>query len=192
MRRWSSRLIAILCGFLMTNIDAQVTSGKPGEQYFKSWASYHIPRRPVDPITYSATEPLESFYLAIYDASGKLAKFTKYLREMDPAGRLSVEAKHPARKAIYFQAVPDAHGNLRPGNELPYSETTGLSVYFKGITDSTGKSVELELVHVAIFFSDEYSYWPNGKLKDYVSRGEDGMVIRRSYDSSGKELPQRK
>jgi len=49
-----------------------------GVHYFKSWATYHIPYRPIGKISKEEAEKLESYYIGYYD-NNLLVKFEKYL-----------------------------------------------------------------------------------------------------------------
>ena len=56
----------------------------PGKhvRYFKSWASYELPIRPVDEISKKEAEELSkqyAYYEARYDSAGKLTSFKKHL-----------------------------------------------------------------------------------------------------------------
>lgn len=192
MRFWLRLAIMVLLGCSMTGANSIAESGKQREQYFRSWASYHIPMRPVEPISYAETEPMETYYLAIYNNSGDLVRFTKYLRERGAAGRVSLAAKRSPRSMIYLEATADASGHFGAGKELSYLQTKGVPAYFKGIVDDTGLSADIEFVRQIVFFTDQYSYWPNKKLKERVMHGDDGTVIRSFFDQSGTEIPQQK
>ena len=159
------------------------------QQYFKSWSSYHIPMRPVEPIKYNDTEPFVSYYLAFYDGENNLIKFIKYLRKSQSAGSIALVQMRKPKTTLYFEAVTNTEDRLSFGNEIDFSSTENSSVYYKGVVDDEGRSVNLELIQKTEFFTDEYRYWPNKKLKERVMRKKDGYVINNSYGESGKELP---
>lgn len=160
------------------------------QQYFKSWSSYHIPMRPVKPIMYNDTEQLVSYYLAFYDDENNLVKFIKYLRKSQSAGSIALVQMRKPKATLYFEAVTNTENHLSPGKELNFSSTENPSVYYRGVVDEEGRSVNLELIQKTVFFTDEYSYWPNKKLKERAMQKKDGSIIHSSYGESGKELPQ--
>lgn len=56
-----------------------------GPYYYKSWANYHLPYRPVDEVSKSGAEELEnqgfSYYIAYFDEEGRIKSFEKRYRE---------------------------------------------------------------------------------------------------------------
>jgi hypothetical protein len=161
-------------------------------QYYKSWASYQIPMRPTDPVDFKQTETLDAFYLAAYDADGRLRRFTKYLVERAPVGRQPLAGSRPPHSILYF-AAPSATDDapppkLAPADEIDYPATEGLVSYFKGQVDDSGKALELERIRRRTFFVDEYVYWPNGKLKERVMTGADGTAKKSSFDEDGQQI----
>jgi hypothetical protein len=158
-------------------------------QYYKTWASYKIPMQPVDPITYEQTEPLSSYYLGYFDNRQRLAKFVKYLVERKPAGVQELPRTETPHTVIYFEAIPgEKSSQVNRGKEIPYTNTEQSPVYFKGVVDGTGKFVELEQVTRRVFFSDEYWYWENGKLKERALTKQDGTVVKSEFDKDGRQL----
>lgn len=156
------------------------------KQYFKSWASYHIPMRPIDPIEYGATETLKAFYLGEFDAGDTLIRFTKYLRDARGTTRVTLPPSNSPMNQRYLSAVKEQE-QLRPGSEILYQETEGKSHYFRVVSIESGNVAKLELIHTSVFFVDEYSYWPNKQLKTRTTTKSDGTVLRTSFDESGKE-----
>ena len=155
-------------------------------QYYKSWASYQIPMRPVDPIDFAQTEPLTSFYLATFDQSNRLKRFVKYLVERKSVGIRHLQGRSAPNSVVYFAALPSsAASEVDMGKALVYQDTAGCSVYFRGVVDSTGDQADLQMVRRSIFFTDEYSYWPNGQLKERVMTKKDGTVVKTRFDEHG-------
>lgn len=162
-----------------------------GRQYFKSWESYQIPMRPTGPVEYRETEPLDSFYLATYDGEGRLARFIKYLVSREDAGERPLPDARPPEAAVYFEALPAAETldeEPAPGREVSYEETEGAAAFFKGRVTAGGRTARLQRVGRRVFFTDEYLYWPDGKLKERKMTKEDGTVVSSSYDESGREV----
>src|SRR5262245_60107315 len=55
-------------------------TGPPGETvYYAGWASHTMPRVPTDPVPESEAIRRQSFYKAVYDDQGRLARLTKFL-----------------------------------------------------------------------------------------------------------------
>lgn len=156
------------------------------KKYFKSWASYNIPMRPIDPIEYVATEPLKSFYLGEFDQSGRLIRFTKYLKEVQGTTRVPLASSNSLDKARYLAAVKQ-DDELKPSAEITYEATEGVPHYFQVASHEPGNVAKLELIHMSVFFVDEYTYWTHNQLKTRTMKRKDGTVLRTSYDECGKE-----
>ena len=144
--------------------------------------------RPVDPIDYGATESLNSFYLGCYGEDGRLARFVKYLVEREDFGEHRFQEKETPNTTVYFEAVPANASEFTVGKSIDYSGTKGQRSYFKGRVDNSGNRAHIERINRNIFFTDEYTYWPNGELKERVMTKEDGTVVRSRYDQTGREI----
>jgi hypothetical protein len=158
---------------------------KRRKQYFKSWASYEIPMRPANPVSYSETEGLTTYYLGEYDEQANLVRFVKFLREVRASerARVPVEGRN---KTVYFDALPEGN-RYRPGRQLAYAETEGRPAYFTGSPGGENRA-DVNLVMQTVFFDDEYSYWPNRQLKQRVMRKKDGTVLKWAFDRAGNEI----
>ncbi|MEA2836765.1 MAG: hypothetical protein QOD89_1315 [Bradyrhizobium sp.] len=154
------------------------------QKYFQSWASYEIPMRPVRPITYEDSEELTSYYLAVYDERGNLARFTKFFREVLLKLNFELDQDLAPGTRVYFEATRFA----RPGQNISFSATEGLDQYFRGVVTTVGRSVELEMISRTIFFSDEYAYWPEGTLRHRIAEKKDGSRIETFFDKSGRQV----
>lgn len=144
--------------------------------------------RPVGPIDFLQTEPLKSFYLGFYDQDGRLKRFVKYLVQETKAGTHQLPEKSAPHALLYFEALIRNASEFDVGRAIPYADTEGKSMYFKGIVNGMGNQVDLQLVKRTTFFDDAYLYWPNGQLKERVMTKKDGTVLKTLFDEDGKEL----
>jgi hypothetical protein len=178
--------ITAIMPFMQERELTQMTKLK--QQYFKSWASYQIPMRPIDPIGYIDTESLTSFYLAEYDDRDELVRFTKYLRKAAATKEMPPNDRRPAGNFGYFSALPDDEGHFKPRAEIYYGDTEGSSEYFRTYVAKADNVLKMELIRTTVFFMDEYAYWPNKHLKSRIMHKKDGTVIKVSYDETGNEV----
>lgn len=156
------------------------------KQYYKSRVSYQIPIRLVDPIDYEQTESLRSFYLAEWTKSGQLAYVIKYITDSEPAKSLYIIEPKPPGASLYFEATPSRRTQANPGKEINYLETEGQNLYFKAKVDESGHRIGFDKVRRKIFFKDEYSYWPDGSLKDRILSREDGSISKYHFNQAGQ------
>lgn len=166
---------------------AQEESINIRKQYFKSWASYQIPIRPTQPISYHETESLISYYLGDYDEGGQLVRFTKFLRKSTPDGAVPIKGGHPIGGVLYFSAEPHGQMGYSVGDPLTFEKTANLTVYYKGNVKPGDQMAKLELIQTELFFVDDYSYWPNGHLKSRTMQKYTGEVQHKYYDEIGHE-----
>lgn len=159
-------------------------------QYYKSWVSYRIPVRPVDPINFSDTESLVAFYLGYHDKKGFLKRFVKYLIESEDLGEVALSKEMPPNSILYYEAPPPGTDWKRfvLDKELKYLETENLASYIKAEVSRSIRFLKLQRIERIIVFTDEYEYWPNGKLKHRVLTKRDGTVVESSYDEMGSEM----
>jgi hypothetical protein len=50
-----------------------------GPRYYGSFATYHIPFRPIEPLTQAEAKSWEAYYVAYFNTDGKILSFAKYL-----------------------------------------------------------------------------------------------------------------
>ncbi len=153
-------------------------------KYFRSWASYEIPMRPVDPVTYEGSEELASYYVARYDEHGRLVQLTKIFREALLTRDHEMEMDFARGTRVYFEATPSA----QPGQRISFAATEALDAYFRGVVADPGRHVKLELIRRTVFFSDEYAYWPNGTLRHRIAQKRDGSRTETFFDESGRQM----
>lgn len=51
-----------------------------GPHYFKSFAGYTIPYRPISPIKEDDAKSLQTYYIAFYNDNGQITEFSKYFK----------------------------------------------------------------------------------------------------------------
>ena len=152
------------------------------KKYFKSWAGYSFPRRPVGPIGYADTEGLKSFYVAVYDENGSLIRFTKLLKYNGRQLVLEPSHKADAGSTAYFRFVIGDDGRIIPGEQLRYVDTEGMAAFLQGQANESGQIQVLTVVTTAVFFEDRYVYDSNRNLKSRELRKEDGSTFQESFD----------
>jgi hypothetical protein len=161
-----------------------MADGRELVKYFRSWASYEIPMRPVDPVTYEGSEELASYYVGSYDERGRLVRLTKVFREVLLTRNIEMETDLAPGTRLYFEATPSA----QPGQRISFSATEALDAYFRGVVVEPGRYVELEMISRTIFFGDEYAYWPNGTLRHRIAQKRDGSRTETFFDESGRQM----
>lgn len=139
--------------------------------------------RPVGPISYEESEDLVSYYLATYDDRGKLATFTKFLREAHGEYNLETDDDLVPGTRLYFDVTRFG----QPGVSITFSETEHLDNFFRSAAASSERPVKLEMISRVMFFSDEYTYWPSGALRHRIARKSDGSRVETSFDESGRQ-----
>jgi hypothetical protein len=157
------------------------------KQYFKSWNSYQIPLKPSGPIGYEETESLTSYYLGWFGNDNELLKFTKFLKQSESVGFDSLDSISQVQGIMYYRAKKSLEGVFIREQRIEYVQTEGISNYFKGTIEQNKNVIKLELIRINSMF-DEYSYWPNGKLKSRRMSKENGDIMYYSYDEEGKEI----
>ena len=158
------------------------------KQYFKSWASYQIPMRPTQPLSYQETENLASYYLGYYSEDGRLVRFIKFLRKPTPGGTVQLEHSKATAGILYFSAEKHGQAEYSVGSPLNFEQTSSHAVYYKGIVKPNDNTVKLELIQTDVFFVDDYTYWPNGNLKSRTMQKQTGEIQHKDYDESGTEI----
>lgn len=181
-------LIWINGAAMSSELSAGQISNNETSKYYTSWTSYQVPLRPEKPIEYAQSEPMTSFYLAHYSSTGELIRFTKYLKvtSIKPCDNLAEVSA--INDSWYAHVIRLDSGQLSPGTRIEYRETEHLDAYFRVSIEQGSTSMQLSLVQVKVVFEDEYSYWPNGKLKLRKMKREDGVVVTTSFDPSGKVI----
>ncbi len=157
-------------------------------QYYKTWTSYKIPMQPTDPIKYTDTETLNSFYLAYYTEDGRLARFIKYIAEKRDIGLKKLSQGRSPYSKMYFKSISSESSEDIQGKEIDYASTEEHPIYYVGHIDESGSNIHLQKVERKIFFCDEYRYWPDGTLKERIMTKEDRSIIRFQYDEKGRKL----
>ena len=71
-----------------------------GPRYYRWFASYEIPFRPVDPVVFAETEGLPGYYAAYYDRAGRVVRFDKI-----QLVRVTKEPWTPAPSVATFQRL---------------------------------------------------------------------------------------
>jgi hypothetical protein len=151
-------------------------------RYFKSWAGYSFPRRPVGPIVYADTEALNSFYAAGYDENGHLTMFTKFLKRQGKQINSSQLLKASPGVTKYFKIVSGDDGQIKVGEELKYVDTEGVASYFQGRANENGYIQVLTTIMITVFFEDRYIYDSNHKLLSRELLKEDGSTSREIFE----------
>jgi hypothetical protein len=162
----------------------QPGAAKP--KYFTSWQGYSIPFQPYGPITFSETKTLAAFYQAYYGDLGRLARFVKYLIHRKPLSSLPL-ATHRIPGGLLFFPVFELKA-VASCPDIAYESTEGLAAYFEGRVTPTGDVVALVNVTRECLFDDNYTYWPNGKLREKRTVNADGTQTVKKFDESGKPV----
>lgn len=154
-------------------------------QYYKSWTSYSIPMHPTEPISYSDTEHLTSFYIGIYGSNDLLTQFTKYLKKSTKLGTFEISEPQPPGTTLYFKESDITYHRLTCSNAIPYSATEGMPSFGKAVVNVTGNTANIDEILHEMMFEDRYIYWSNGKLKERIMKKADGSIIVVTFDKKG-------
>jgi hypothetical protein len=162
-----------------------------GPRYYRWFASYEIPFRPVDPVTFADTEGLYGYYAAYRDLAGRVIRFDKIRLERvskepwTPPSSLAVEPG----VAVYFTAVPGPSGGKRiPGDRIEYLEIEAIDEFFAGSIDPSTRTGTIALLRREVAFTDTYTYWPNGRMRSRVKSGPNQQPVSEYYDTDGKQI----
>ena len=162
-----------------------------GPRYYRWFASYEIPFRPVDPVAFADTEGLYGYYAAYHDLAGRVVRFDNI-----QLVRVSKEPWTPASSvvckpgvAVYFTAVPGPSGGKRiPGDQIEYPEIEAFDEFFAGSIESSARTGTIALLRREDAFTDTYTYWPNGRMRSRVKSGPDQKSVSEYYDARGKQI----
>ena len=163
-------------------------------RYYRWFASYEIPFRPVDPVAFAETEGLRGYYVAYHDLAGRVVRFDKVRlvrvtkEPWTPAPSVAVEPG----VAVYFIAVPDPSGDKRePGDRIEYLETEEYDEFFAGEIESSTRAGTIARLRREVAFTDTYSYWPNGRMRSRVKSGPGQESVGEYYDADGNPIDMR-
>ncbi len=178
---------------MIPTIDAPVAP-PTGPRYYRSFASYEIPFRPIEPVAFADTEGLRSFYVAYHDRSGRVVRFDK-LRlvrvEKEPRTCALPTAREPG-SAVYFAAVSNpSGGEPQLGGQLAYPETEAHDEFFAGVVGPSGKDCKVTRLRREVAFTDTYAYWPGGRLRSRVKSGPEQDAVGEYYDADGNKVEDR-
>lgn len=158
-------------------------------RFFRSFAAYNIPQRPQGEIEFEQTKDLASYCAAKFDSDGRLALFCKIIVQRLGHGFQQLASPHEPGSILFFAGVLGAGQSPAIDQPTDYAGTKEQDVYYRGCVDADGLLVRWERLSRKEQFSEQYSYWPNGKLKERVVRREDGRVSQRSCDTAGRPVP---
>jgi hypothetical protein len=159
--------------------------------YYRSFAAYEIPFRPVEPVTFAETEQLRAFCLAYHGQAGRVVRFDKILlvwAEKEPRLLALPTHKEPG-SAICFAVNPDpSGGEPKVGDEVEYVETEACDEFFAGEVLSLGMECKIRRFRREISFTEAYDYWPSGRLRSRVKCRAGEKPVAEYYDVNGNKL----
>lgn len=162
-----------------------------GRQYYRSFASYEIPFRPVKPVSYAETEGLAGYYAAYRDPAGRVVRFDKI-----GLVRLSRETwipspLDPPGSSFFIAVSGPGEAEYHPGTPIAYTETEKLDEFFVAVVESPGTPSTLVRLRREITFTDTYTYWPNGEMRSRVKGPANKPSVTEYYDTEGNRLEER-
>lgn len=99
-------------------------------------------------------------------------------------GRLAEAKKHQPTE--YFLTFAGYKQPLRLRKRVHREEAEAAATYYIGSFNKDGKLTRaIKMLHGAVAFDFNYTYYPNGKLKSFKSTNADGSTIMREFDESG-------
>jgi hypothetical protein len=153
-------------------------------RYFRSFASYEIPFRPQDPLSFAQTEGLASFYKVYLDLAGRVVRFDKIRLVRMPEQNIGLPYQASPGQAVYFESVRDsASEKVGVGQKTDYAQTELANEFFVGVVDQGGQTCSGRLIRKEIAFSDVYEYGASGRLRRRTLTGLDRMPTITNYDS---------
>lgn len=159
---------------------------EPGQLYFfGGWSGYDPPVNPRFPIDYSTAEGKPAFSVFTFDGRGRPLSFEKWLVSRSAADA-SVLPRGLVPGTHYFAASPA--GRPLVNDALSLEETMPpLSVYYRASV-AAGGTTRFERVERERTIHHLYSYWDDGRLREFRSEpaGEPGSIV--GYDRSGREI----
>lgn len=152
--------------------------GEPCEVYFfKRWAGYSHPVRPVDPVTYEDALKLEGFCrVFLRDTKGAehivFVQAIKVLRE-------GLKLQAPSSDTDRYFAVKREQESLGLGNEVTPSEAVMLDEFIRVMPRQKGEPAvsRTEWVRSAVGYSYDYTYDGAGALKKVVITNPEGQSV---------------
>lgn len=168
----------------------QATALVSGPRYFRSFAPYYIPFRPIDETTYANTAGLAAYAIAYFDSSGRVVRFTKVqlVRPNAENARMAVEGPTIPGSNVYFAANEN---NQMIGKRIAYLDTADRTDYFAGTVDPAGRSAEVARVMKQEAFTELYTYWPTGRLRERWTHLPDKTTRNEYYDQKGNAITER-
>jgi hypothetical protein len=148
-----------------------------GPRYYRSFASYYIPFRPVDELTYAQTEGA-AYSVAYHDAEGRVVSFAKVqlVRPSKDERLIPLAGGRAPGTRVYF--APD-------GTEpIGYADTADLPAYDVGTVGPSGLSVAVVRIEKRIALHDVYIYRSDGTLRERRTESG-GRTAVEVYDRTG-------
>ena len=157
--------------------------GEP--QYFATWTGYQPPVKPHNPITYEVAEQSDAFSVFVFDETGRVAWFEKWLvhaTEADP-GLLGDRTTGPG--SAFFAVAEGADGEESLGESLTLEGTRGSSDYFRTRPGTGAGEVQLQRVRRERMLRHEYVYWDDAGLREFRYTPGSGPGGVERYDRNG-------
>ena len=138
--------------------------------FFKSWATYQHPVKPIGPIDYESALMREGFYRAWLCKKNGQDLFTYFEGVENKFSISKTPKKEGVENQIHFY---ESGKEGEPGNEISASETIGLTEFYASLP-----LVEKYLMHIKQKkgISYEYKYDDTGKPTQAIITGFDGRI----------------
>lgn len=160
-----------------------------GPRYYRSFASYHIPFRPIDEMTYPETEGLAAYYVVFRDFAERVVRFTKIqVEQLRPGHEFYMALQPPASPGtmVYFAVTDQSERFPNRDDQIQYSDTLDRREYYTGIIEFDRTEAKVVRVKKQEVFTDEYEYWPSGQLRKRVTSRPGQPIVFESYDERGR------
>jgi hypothetical protein len=161
-------------------------------RYFRSFASYELPYRPLDPVEFKGTAGLATYYRADFDEAGRVVCFDKILLERVSRGTFKLPHAERPGLPVYYDAHRNSDDKAAPYKRIDYAETESQSEFIAGTVDDTGLVAHVSHLRRNTEFRDEYTYWPNGQLRRRTRNiPRSAVAVEEHYDADGRRIETR-
>ncbi len=163
----------------------------PNPRYYRSFAAYEIPFRPVEEVTFAGTERLRSYCHAYHDQAGRVVRFDKILlvwAEKEPRLVALSTAEEPGTP-VYLAVIPDPSGaEPKIGEQIAYGDTEDREEFFTGEVLPSGVECKVRRFRRDTVFTETYAYWPSGRLRSRVKSRQGQKPVVEDYDADGNKI----
>jgi hypothetical protein len=150
--------------------------------FFKRWAGYSHPVRPVEPLTHEDALNLAGYCRVFLCGEGKMSRITFFQAIKTERAEVALATPPaPAAPSARYFALTRAKDELGLGKEVSAAEATMLDELIRipprNEVQPPGNRARIEIVTHSVGYSYEYKYDDAGVLKQVVITNPEGRSV---------------